>query len=130
MRIVEPIESVKHEFFEVTLIIARAGSAAHVAQTKIEGDKIREREGRDELTDEEYGEAYAHAMAGTCLVGWENFVLDGAPVPFTIENARSLLVDDNYALEFVLRHAMNQSQFMAKASEDSKKKLSQVSGGN
>jgi hypothetical protein len=130
MRIVEPIKSVKHDFFGVTLEIARAHSPAHIAKTVEATKRIRDTNGNEVLTDADYRAINAETMPGIVLVGWENFELDGAPVPFNAENAESLLLDDDYAYEFVLRHALNQEQFMAKAVADTKKKLSSVSGGN
>jgi len=130
MRIVEPIESVKHDFFGVTLEIARAHSAAHMAKTRVAADKIRKGRSEIELDAADYRQINAEAIPGTVLVGWEGFIIDGAEVPFSNENAQSLLEDDDFAYEFVMKHAMDQDQFLARVNEDAKKKFSQVSNGN
>lgn len=130
MRIVEPIESVKHDFFGVTLEIARAHSATHIAKTRVTVDKIRQGRPETELTPAEYRQVNAEAIPGTVLVGWDGFVIDGAEVPFSEANAQSLLEDDDYAYEFVMKHAMDQDQFLARVNEESKKKFSTVSNGN
>jgi len=130
MRIVEPIESVKHDFFGVKLEIARAHSAAHIAATRVASEKIRGDRAETDLTDADYRQINAQAMPGTVLIGWDGFVLDGAEVPYSPESAQSLLEDDDYAYAFVMKHAMNQDQFLNRVVEDAKKKLLKVSGGN
>jgi hypothetical protein len=130
MRIVEPIESVKRDFHGVTLEIARAHSAAHIAKTRVAVDKIRGDRPETELTAADYRQINAEAIPGTVLVGWGGFVIDGAEVPFSEANGQSLLEDDDFAYEFIMKHAMDQDQFLARVNEDSKKKFSQVSNGN
>ena len=130
MRIVEPIESVKHDFFGVTLEIARAHSAKHIAATRIAADGITAEGENGDHSQAQYRQINATAMAGTVLVGWEGFVSDGVEIPYSADNARELMLDDDYAYEFVMKHGMDQDQFFRRSSEDSKKKLSSVSGGN
>ena len=133
MRIADPIKSVKHSFLGVTLEISRAHSPAHLARTVEITNEIKDAKGYasyDDLLAADVRMVNARSMPGIVLVGWEDFNDgDGEPIEFTDENAVALLLDDDYAYEFVLKHALNQDQFLRRASGETKKKSLPGSSG-
>jgi len=129
MKIVNAVKTVEKDFFGVILEIARSSSAIHIAATQKAIGEIKIETGREELTDEDYREVNVRSIPGTILVGWSNFNIEDQEIEYTVENAMSLLRDDEYAYEFIMRNAMMESNFFHRSQELSVKKSLTPSDG-
>lgn len=54
----------------------------------------------------------AKSLAGTVLVGWETFEIDGEEIEFSIENATELLKNDPDCLGFIVDKAGDINNFL------------------
>jgi hypothetical protein len=106
------------ELCGVTLRIARAGNDAFLTKYRnlILGKDL------DNISDKESREILCTAMAGTVLVGWDGFEIDGEPVEFNEDNAASLLFHDELAREKVSFTANDIDNFIIKANSSTKGK--------
>jgi len=72
--------------------------------------------------DEERDALVCKSMAGTVLVGWSNFFINGEEIEFNEENAFSLMMADIHAREFISEIASNRANFIVRADEAAKAK--------
>ena len=111
---------VKKEYEGVTLHIAQAGNVEQLRKVrhllKSRGDASTEVEIDQELQE------LCEALAGTVLVGWEPFEMDGETIEYSDENAASLLYHDPQCREFVAQTASDIEEFRLKDRQATVKK--------
>jgi hypothetical protein len=121
LKIVDATATVTRDWQGVKLTIARRKTSS-VAKKM---DKLLTERGETttaSLSDVEREEIVTRAMAGTVLVGWENFQIDGEDIPYTEENAEELLLNDEDTLEYVSIISNNLNLFVQARKEEQVKK--------
>lgn len=111
---------IKKEYEGVTLHIAPAGNIDQLRKTRALL-KSRGDEPSDIEIDQELQEV-CEAIAGTILVGWDTFEMDGEPIEYSEENAASLLFHDPQCREFVSQVASDIENFRLKDRTNTVKK--------
>ena len=83
-----------------------------------------------EISAEENDRMMAKAFAGTILVGWSGFEMDGQPVPFTEQNAEELLFNDTALMRFVDEESDDLDAFYKEETDALVKKSKTATPGN
>lgn len=107
------LEGVPAEYLGVTLRIARQNNIKYLTALKTETEK-RGRKPLNKLPVDVRNQIILRAMAEFVLVGWEEdeFIVDGKPVPYTVENSLELLTNDAECLNFVSGFAMDTKNYI------------------
>lgn len=106
-------EGVPAEYLGVTLYIARQNNIKYLTALKTLTEK-RGRKPLNKLPVDVRNQIIIAAMAEHVLVGWEadEFIVDGKPVPYTVENSIELLTNDAECLNFVAGFAMETKHYI------------------
>jgi len=104
------------------ITIARAGGTnvayARAVQKYLRPIRKRDRFESEDLDLEEYADVQRQAFADTIVLGWRGIELDGAPLPFTRDNALRLMRDLPDLWEVVKAHAEKLANFQREDVEE------------
>lgn len=139
--ITKTVDTIKRDYHGVTLEIARGNNRAYrdkFSRLKKKlvpqgGNRHRKRSAEEEferMSAEEQDKLLSEAYAGTVLVGWENFNIDGKAVPFSEENAGDLLFNDDMLRDFVAYEATEFDAYLAEGKESLVKKSPTPTAGD
>lgn len=113
------------------LLIARMGNAAF--NTKLENIASKNQTSiyRGEKNRKEQEALAKEACAGTILLGWEHLLENGKELPYTVENAKRLMTQPEYAefQDLVLNFAQEKAAFRLEFQEEDIKKSETSSDG-
>ena len=99
------------EYMGIPLKIARGNNDAFKAKLRSAMAPYGDKDLVD-LPDETSTKIMAESLAGTVLVGWETFEIDGEEIEFSIENAIELLKNDPDCLSFIVEKAGDINNFL------------------
>lgn len=121
MKITKTIDTIKETYWGITLEIARSQhNEAFVEKFRRLSRPHKKQIDAQTLPMRKSTELVAEAMAGTVLVGWDAKEMErvaGRPYPFTLENAKALLVEDDDCREFVSTVAAAQDRYLLEEEE-------------
>ena len=121
MKITHTVDTVKEEYYGVTLEIARSNNQAFQAKFRKLTKPYRRQIDNKTISDEKSVDLVCEAMAGTVLVGWSGTFPDGQQYEYSEDAAKQLLVDDQDAREFVSNIAGDLSLFLDEIHSEVKK---------
>ena len=118
------IDGVQVSYYGVNLIVARANNTKfkHLFRTLTAPYKYQI-ENQQAIPEDVSEDIMLKCYAATILVGWNNFIdPDGNEVPYSKENAYTLLEDDDDVYEFVKNQSNNMDIFLTKEVKETKVK--------
>ena len=121
MKITHTVDTVKEEYYGVTLEIARSNNQAFQSKFRKLTKPYRRQIDNKTISDEKSVDLVCEAMAGTVLVGWSGTFPDGQQYEYSEDAAKQLLVDDQDAREFVSNIAGDLSLFLDEIHSEVKK---------
>ena len=121
MKITHTVDTVKEDYYGVTLEIARSNNPAFRAKFRKLSKPYQRQIDAKTISDEKSTDIVCTAMAGTVLVGWSGTFPDGEEYPYSEDAAKQLLLDDQDAREFVSNIAADLSVFLSDIHDMEKK---------
>jgi len=106
------------EYRGVTLKIARANNTQFKAKFRQVTRPYKEEIDNDTIDPQLSEKLMIETFASTILVGWDNFVVDGETIPYSVENAIELLTNDEDCLEFVNKQSRDINNFLENEEKD------------
>lgn len=134
-------ETIEREFKGVTLVIARGDNRdfrdkhrklVNKAKHASSANKRKKFNGEwaESLSAEDNDKLKAQAFAGTILVGWRDFNIDGKEIPFSEENAADLLFHDSQCMNFIDEESDDLDAFYKEEKEALVKKSPKATAGD
>lgn len=106
------------EYRGVSLKIARSNNE-RFAQSFLRGSRPYRKEINANALDNKIAERIlCEALAEGILVDWKDFVIEGQEIPYSVENATSLMRDDPDCREFVQEFSKDLNNFLVQDKEE------------
>lgn len=122
IKIANTRETVTLDFLGVKLEIARGKNEHFKRRFTAITKPYSHQMANETISEEKSEELLAEALAGTVLIGWSNFFIDGEEFPYSEESAKSLLINDPDCRAYVLEESENLSRFLKSSEDESVKK--------
>ncbi len=116
------VDTVKEVYKGVTFEIGRSGSDEFIEKMDRLRRPFKRQIEKNTIPYSKLRNITAKALAGTVLLGWENFKIDGKDVPFNEENASALLFNDKETSDFIVDIASSTDVFAQEDLEELKGK--------
>jgi len=113
LKITQTVDSVEEDYHGVTLKIARSNSSQFRNKFRALTRPYKRQIEAGTLQDDKSDALLCEALAGTVLIGWTGAFPDGEEHPFTEENAKQLLLNDQDCRDFVSQTAGNLAVFLS-----------------
>ena len=121
MKITHTVDTVKEDYYGVTLEIARSNNPQFRAKFRKLSKPYQRQIDNKTISDEKSVDIVCEAMAGTVLVGWSGTFPDGEEYQYSEDAAKQLLADDQDAREFVSNVSGDLSLFLDEIHSEVKK---------
>ena len=121
MKITHTVDTVKEDYYGVTLEIARSNNPQFRAKFRKLSKPYQRQIDNKTISDEKSVDIVCEAMAGTVLVGWSGTFPDGEEYQYSEDAAKQLLADDQDAREFVSTVSGDLSLFLDEIHSEVKK---------